>query len=275
MTDNLKKNINLIKKKLSSFECNPKYSFFFKILICALVFIPFNFAMASPEFEAIKILPTKEGGQSYTVTLQILALMTSFTFLPAFLMMMTSFARIVIVLSFMRQALGTMQTPSNQIIVALSLFLTMFIMGPVFDRIHSDAIQPYLDEKITFPQAFEKAAIPMRSYMLKQTRESDIALFLRVSGRNKAINTPDEIPFTILIPAYSISELKTAFQIGFLIFIPFLVIDLVVASTLMAMGMMMLSPMMISLPFKLMLFVMIDGWSLIIGTLTSSFYLGP
>jgi len=196
--------------------------------------------------------------------------MTALSFIPAAVILMTSFTRIIIVFSILRQALGLQQTPSNQILTGMALFLTMFIMAPVFDRVNKDALQPYLAETLTAQQAVEKAQVPIKDFMLAQTRTSDLELFMRLSKRTD-IATPDQAPLTILVPAFVTSELKTAFQIGFMIFIPFLIIDLVVASVLMAMGMMMLSPLIISLPFKIMLFVLVDGWALIIGTLASSF----
>lgn len=244
------------------------------ILILFLALLPEISIFAAPDFEAIKITQTEGGGQTYTVTLQVLMLMTVMSFIPAMLLTMTAFVRITIVLHFIRQALGTMQTPSNQVLVALALFLTFYIMKPVFDRIHDDAVLPYLEDKITMQQAVLKGAVPLRGFMLNQTRETDLALFIKISRHAEEFKDAADVPFSILIPAFIISEIKTAFQIGFLIFIPFLIIDLVVATTLMSMGMMMLSPMMISLPFKLMLFVMIDGWSMVIGTLTASFYMG-
>ena len=189
---------------------------------------------------------------------------------PAFVMLMTSFTRIIIVFSILRQALGLQQTPSNQILTGMALFLTLFIMAPVFDKVNQQALQPYLAEKMTAQDAIDKAQGPIKDFMLSQTRSSDLELFMRLSKRTD-IATPDQAPLTILVPAFVTSELKTAFQIGFMIFIPFLIIDLVVASVLMAMGMMMLSPLIISLPFKIMLFVLVDGWALIIGTLASSF----
>tara|TARA_B100000795_G_scaffold257614_1_gene231006 strand:- start:1194 stop:1958 length:765 start_codon:yes stop_codon:yes gene_type:complete len=212
-----------------------------------------------------------DGQQEYSLTLQILALMTLLTMLPALLLMMTSFARIIIVLSILRQALGTNQTPPNQVLLGLALFLTLFIMAPVFTQINDEAIQPYLNDQSDFMQAFEVAQQPLREFMLKQTRESDIELFAQISGQQE-LDGPETVPMQLLIPAFLTSELKTAFQIGFLLFVPFVVIDLVVASVLMSMGMMMLSPMMISLPFKIMMFVLIDGWALILGTLAGSFY---
>jgi len=211
-------------------------------------------------------------GQTYTVTLEILALMTMLTLLPAILLMMTSFTRIIIVLSILRQALGTAQTPSNQIILGLALFLTLFIMSPVLDQAYQLAIEPYLNGSMSAIDAMRVATEPFKTFMLAQTRETDIRMFADIAGVTE-IESPEKTPLTLLMPAFVTSELKTAFQIGFLIFIPFVVIDLVVASVLMSMGMMMLSPMIISLPFKLMLFVLVDGWALIMGTLASSFML--
>ena len=212
-----------------------------------------------------------EGKQEYSLTLQILALMSLLTMLPALLLVMTSFTRIIIVLSILRMAIGTNQTPPNQVLLGLALFLTLFIMAPVFSQINDEAIQPYLNDQADFVQAFEVAQQPLREFMLKQTRESDIELFAEISGQQE-LDGPESVPMQLLIPAFLTSELKTAFQIGFLLFVPFVVIDLVVASVLMALGMMMLSPMMISLPFKIMMFVLIDGWALILGTLANSFY---
>ncbi len=212
-------------------------------------------------------------GQTYSVTLEILALMTLLTLLPAILLMMTSFTRIIIVLSILRQALGTAQTPSNQIILGLALFLTLFVMSPVFDQVYVVALTPYLDGSLTAIDALREATEPFKTFMLAQTRETDIRMFAEIAGVTE-IESPEQTPLTLLMPAFVTSELKTAFQIGFLIFIPFVIIDLVVASVLMSMGMMMLSPMIISLPFKLMLFVLVDGWALIMGTLASSFLLG-
>ena len=225
---------------------------------------------AIPGLPAFTVSTDSDGNEEYTVTLQILAVMTMLTFLPALLMMMTSFTRIIIVFAILRQALGLQQSPSNQILVGLSLFLTLFIMKPVFDQANADALQPYLNQEISAQQALASASRPFHSFMLAQTRETDIALFVGIAG-NPSINTPEETPFSILVPAFITSELKTAFQIGFIIFIPFLVIDIVVASVLMAMGMMMLSPLIVSLPFKIMLFVLVDGWAMIIGTLAASF----
>ena len=219
---------------------------------------------------AITLSNTPDGQQEYSVSLQILLIMTALSFIPAFVILMTSFTRIIIVFSILRQALGLQQTPSNQLLTGMALFLTMFIMAPVFDRVNQDALQPYLKEQMTAQQAIDKAQGPLKDFMLAQTRQSDLDLFMRLSKRTD-IAGPDQVPLTILVPAFVTSELKTAFQMGFMIFIPFLIIDMVVASVLMAMGMMMLSPLIISLPFKIMLFVLVDGWALIMGTLASSF----
>lgn len=227
---------------------------------------------AAPGIPALTVEPAGDG-ETYTLTLQTLILMTGLTLLPSALMMMTSFTRIIITLSILRTALGTQQAPSSQILIGLALFLTLFIMQPVFSKIYETAIAPYMDEQIGAETALERAKLPLQDFMLNQTREDDIGLFLNLSGTDN-IDSPESVPFTVLVPAFVTSELKTAFQIGFLLFIPFLIIDLVVASVLMAMGMMMLSPMIISLPFKLMLFVLVDGWSLVLGTLAGSFYQG-
>ncbi len=221
--------------------------------------------------EALSITTQGDGSQTYTLTLQVLLLMTALTVLPAIMLAMTSFTRIIIVLAILRQALGTAQTPSNQILVALALFMTFFIMSPVADKVYVDAVKPYLDEKLDVNTALARAAVPVRGFMFEQTRESDITLFTEMSG-HETFKDKDDVPFAILAPSFITSELKTAFQIGFLIFLPFLIIDLVVASVLMSMGMMMLSPLIISLPFKIMLFVLVDGWALIVGTLAASFY---
>lgn len=225
---------------------------------------------ALPGVPAVHVKSNPDGSQDYTVTLQILAVMTALTLLPSFLMMMTAFTRIVIVLAILRQALGLQTTPSNQILMGMALFLTIFIMQPVLNRVNEVALQPYLNEEITSVDALQRASKPFHAFMLKQTRESDVALFMRISN-TPAVQTPQDVPFFVLAPAFLTSELKTAFQIGFVLFIPFLIIDLVVASVLMAMGMMMLSPVIISLPFKIMLFVLVDGWALLFGSLAASF----
>jgi flagellar biosynthetic protein FliP len=228
-------------------------------------------AFAETGIPAFTSTPAAGGGQTYSLSLQTLILLTSLTFLPAVLLMMTAFTRIIIVLSLLRQALGTLQSPPNQVLIGLSLFLTFFVMAPVFDRINNEALQPYLADQMNVMQALEKGSGPLKEFMLKQTRQEDLALFVKLS-KTPPLQGPEAVPLKVLVPAYVISELKTAFQIGFVIFIPFLIIDMVVASVLMSMGMMMLSPVTISFPFKLMLFVLVDGWNLIIGSLMQSFY---
>jgi len=227
-------------------------------------------AIAEPSaLSAVTVTTSASGDQEYSVTLQVLAFMTALSFLPAMLILMTSFTRIVIVMSILRQALGLQSSPSNQVINGIALFLTFFIMAPVFDRINETALQPYLNEEMNIVQALEQGKKPMMKFMLSQTRLKDLETFMEIADIQ--VDTPEEVPITVLIPAFVTSELKTAFQIGFMLFIPFLIIDLVVASILMAMGMMMLSPMIISLPFKLMLFVLVDGWNLVMGSLANSF----
>ena len=248
-----------------------KLAFKAVLLMVVAWLVPLHGVYAESGLQAVTVTTAANGQESYSVSIQILILMTVLTFLPAALMMMTSFTRIIIVLSIMRQALGLMQAPSSQTLIGLSLFLTFFIMAPVFDRINTEALQPYLNEKMTIQDAAVAAGKPLRHFMFGQTREKDIMTFSKIAGHDKFASHA-EVPFSILVPAFVTSELKTAFQIGFLLFIPFLIIDLVVASVLMSMGMMMLSPMVISLPFKIMLFVLVDGWNLIIGTLASSFY---
>lgn len=210
--------------------------------------------------------------EGYSLTIQVLALMTALTLLPALVLMMSSFTRIIIVLSILRQALGTAQTPPNQVLIGLSLFLTAFVMAPVMTISYEAGLSPYLDGELQIEEAWDRGMEPIREFMLGQTRESELELFVELSNRTD-IEAPEDVSTAILVPAFITSELKTAFQIGFLVFIPFVIIDLVVASILMSMGMMMLSPMLVSLPFKIMLFVLIDGWSLLIGTLAGSFYL--
>ena len=217
------------------------------------------------------VTPAPGGAQTYSVSLQVLVVMTLLSFLPAALIMMTSFTRIIVVLAILRQGLGTAQTPSNQILIGIALFLTFFVMSPVFTQAYDQGIKPYLDGRIPAQTAIVDAAKPFKTFMLHQTRESDLALFAKIAHHGKFEN-PQAVPFSLLVPAFVTSELKTAFQIGFLLLIPFLIIDLVVASVLMSMGMVMLSPMIISLPFKLMLFVLVNGWALVMGTLAASFY---
>ena len=206
----------------------------------------------------------------YSLSLQLLALMTTLSLLPSLLLMMTSFVRIIIVMSILRQALGTGQTPPNNVLVGISLFLTLFIMTPVFNDVYQNAVVPYMEQGMRFDKALAAAEAPLRGFMTKQTREDDIALFMQMTRKGDVASAAD-VPFTTLVPAFITSELKSAFTIGFLIYIPFVVIDLIVASVLMSMGMAMLSPMMISMPFKLMLFVLVDGWSLLMGSLAASF----
>ena len=240
------------------------------LTLALLMAAPLALAADPLSIPAITLSNGANGQQEYSVSLQILLIMTALSFIPAFVILMTSFTRIIIVFSILRQALGLQQTPSNQLLTGMALFLTLFIMAPVFDRVNKDALQPYLNEQIIAQEALDRAQVPIKDFMLAQTRQSDLELFMRLSKRTD-IATPEQAPLTILVPAFVTSELKTAFQIGFMIFIPFLIIDMVVASVLMAMGMMMLSPLIISLPFKIMLFVLVDGWALIMGTLAGSF----
>ncbi|AQW30979.1 flagellar type III secretion system pore protein FliP [Ralstonia syzygii subsp. celebesensis] len=233
-------------------------------LLCAA---PAVFAQAQP---GLPLLTGTAGGQSYSLPVQTLVFLTSLGFLPAILLMMSSFTRIIIVLSLLRHALGTQTTPPNQVLIGLALFLTFFVMSPVLDKVYTDAYVPLRDSKISVEQALDTAATPMRQFMLKQTREPDLALFAKM-GNLPPIASPDQVPMRALIPAFVTSELKTAFQIGFAIFIPFLVIDIVVAAVLMSMGMMMVTPSIFSLPFKIMLFVLVDGWHLLLGSLAQSF----
>ena len=241
-----------------------------KWLVLLLLILP-GIAIAETGIPAFTSTPAPGGGQSYSLSLQTLILLTSLTFLPAVLLMMTAFTRIIIVLSLLRQALGTLQSPPNQVLIGLSLFLTFFVMAPVFDKINNEALQPYLADQMNVMQALEQGSGPLKQFMLQQTRQEDLALFVKLS-KTPPLQGPEAVPLKVLVPAYVISELKTAFQIGFVIFIPFLIIDMVVASVLMSMGMMMLSPVTISVPFKLMLFVLVDGWNLLIGSLVQSFY---
>lgn len=240
-----------------------------RLLLLALVIAP-GLVWAAPGLPAFTSTPGAGGSTNYSFAIEMLLLLTSLTFLPAMLLMMTSFTRIVIVFSLLRQAIGTMQAPPNQVVVGLALFLTFFIMAPVFEKIHEVAWQPYANNQINFVEAVERGSVPLKGFMLKQTREEDLALFVKLSN-HPPLQTPEQTPMKILVPAYVISELKTAFQVGFIVFIPFLIIDLVVASVLMSMGMMMLSPMLVSLPFKLMLFVLADGWNLLIASLVQTY----
>ena len=210
------------------------------------------------------------GSASYSVPIQTLLFFTALSFLPAVLLLMTGFTRIVIVLGLLRQALGTQAAPPNQVVIGLSLFLTFFVMGPTLDKVYAEAYQPFSENKIAFEEALKRGEVPMRAFMLKQTRQSDVALFAKLAKIDASVKSAD-VPFKVLVPAFVTSELKSAFQIGFLIFIPFLIIDMIVASVLMSLGMMMLSPVLVALPFKLMLFVLADGWNLLLGSLAASF----
>lgn len=227
-------------------------------------------ASAVIDLPAVTMTTDADGSENYSISIQVLAVMTVITLLPSLVIMMTAFTRIVIVFAILRQAIGMQQTPSNQILVGIALFLTIFVMAPVFEEVYQFAIEPYMEESLAPGDALETASQPFRAFMLEQTRESDLDMFMRLSEHDD-VDSLDEVDFFVLVPAFMTSELKTAFQIGFMLFIPFLIIDMVVASVLMSMGMMMLSPLIISLPFKIMLFVLVDGWVMIMGTLASSF----
>ena len=241
-----------------------------KIILLITLYLFSNILFAAPGLEAITVEADQNGGQTYSLSLQALALMTGLTMLPAIMLTMTSFTRVIVVLAILRQAIGTAQTPSNQILLGLALFISLFIMSPVLHEIFENSAMPYYNEQINAGEALEKAREPITEFMLSQTREDDISMFMEMSG-TAAVEDPMDVPLSVLLPSFITSELKTAFQIGFLVFIPFLIIDLVIASVLMSMGMMMLSPLIISLPFKLMLFVLVDGWSMIVGSLAASF----
>ncbi|WP_440875244.1 flagellar type III secretion system pore protein FliP [Thalassotalea sp. PLHSN55] len=239
-----------------------------KLLLLVTLLIGFT----APAYADLTLFSMSEGGvkQEYSVKLQILLMMTALSLLPAMLLMLTSFTRIIVVLAILRQALGLQQTPPNKVLIGIALTLTILIMKPVWTDIHQNAFIPYDNEEISLNQAVNIAKVPLQNFMLAQTRETDLEQMLKIANE-PALAPGQEIPFVVLMPAFVLSELKTAFQIGFMLFIPFLVIDLVVASVLMAMGMMMLSPLIISLPFKLMVFVLVDGWAMTVGTLTASF----
>ncbi|MCL7462247.1 flagellar type III secretion system pore protein FliP [Pseudomonas sp. NW5] len=239
------------------------------LLLASLLLPQLALAQTLPAFTSQALA---DGSQQWSLSLQTLLLLSSMAFLPALLLMMTSFTRIIIVLSLLRTAMGTQSAPPNQVLLGLALFLTLFIMSPVLSKVHESAWQPFSRDEINFEQFLETGSQPLREFMLAQTREPDLALFARLAGLEE-LEGPEQVPLQVLMPAFVTSELKTAFQIGFTIFIPFLVIDLVVASVLMALGMMMVPPATISLPFKLMLFVLVDGWQLLLGSLAQSFYL--
>ena len=239
-----------------------------RLLLLSLLLLP---ALAAAQaLPALTSTPVAGGGTQWSLSIQTLLLMTGLTFLPALMLMMTSFTRIIIVLSLLRHALGTQTAPPNQVLVGLALFLTFFIMAPVADKIYNDAYLPLAENKIDFMQALERGAIPLHGFMMRQTREPDLTLFTKIAKLPKPASA-DQVPMRVLIPAFVTSELKTAFQIGFIVFIPFLIIDMVVASVLMSMGMMMLPPVVVSLPFKLIFFVLVDGWSLVAGSLVQSY----
>jgi flagellar biosynthetic protein FliP len=239
-------------------------------VLLVLSMMPLALAQDAASIEVLRAAPVAGGGQAYSLTLQALGLVTLLTLLPAIILSMTAFTRVVIVLGVLRQAMGTASTPPNQVIVGLALFITFFVMAPTFDEVQRVALTPYVEDKIPFEEALDRGIVPMKRFMLAQTRESDLKLFMDL-GKIEAVQEPLATPLHVLLPAFITSELRTAFTIGFLIFIPFLVIDVIVASVLMAMGMMMVSPIMISLPFKLLLFVLVDGWALIVGSLAASF----
>jgi flagellar biosynthetic protein FliP len=226
-------------------------------------------ALAAPELPLATVTGADGAADTYSVNIQILVLMTMLALLPSLVIMMTAFTRIIVVFAILRQALGLQQTPSNQILIGLAMFLTIFVMMPVLQQVNELAIEPYMAETLAPEDALTAASEPIRQFMLGQTREADLAMFMDLAGHEA--ETPEDVNFFVLVPAFMTSELKTAFQMGFMIFIPFLVIDLIVASVLMSMGMMMLSPLIISLPFKIMLFVVVDGWVMIMGTLATSF----
>jgi flagellar biosynthetic protein FliP len=244
------------------------------VLTCLLFLVLPASAQVAPAGTGGATLPLlvgqSAGATSYSVPVQTLLFFTALSFLPAVLLLMTSFTRIVIVLSLLRQALGTQAAPPNQVVIGLSLFLTFFVMAPTLDKVYSDAYKPYADNEIAFEEALKRGESPVREFMLKQTRQADVMLFARLAKVDPAVKAAD-VPFKVLVPAFVTSELKSAFQIGFLVFLPFLIIDMIVASVLMSLGMMMLSPVLIALPFKLMLFVLADGWNLLIGSLAASF----
>lgn len=238
--------------------------------VAALALLAQSGVLAQSGGQLPLLIGSGPSGMSFSVPIQTLLFFTALSFLPAILLMMTSFTRIVIVLSLLRQALGTQSAPPNQVIIGLSLFLSFFVMGPTLDKVYNEAYLPYTNSAMPFEQALSKAESPMRQFMSKQTRQSDLALFAKLAKLEPGA-TAESVPMRVLVPAFVTSELKSAFQIGFMIFIPFLVIDIVVASVLMSLGMMMLSPVLVALPFKLMLFVLADGWNLLIGSLAASF----
>jgi len=260
-----------VDRRLNAFRVLRGATITWRLLALAAALVALPAAAEPTGLPAFTSTPGPGGSATYTLSIQTLLLLTALTFLPAVILMMTGFTRIIIVLSMLRHALGTPSAPPNQVLIGLALFLTLFVMSPAIDRIYQDAYLPYAENKIGTDEALSRASIPLKDFMLRQTRQSDLALFGKIA-RAEDIESPQDVPLRVLIPAYVTSELKTAFQIAFLVFIPFLIIDMVVASVLMSMGMMMLSPVIISLPFKLMLFVLVDGWHLLIGSLVRSFH---
>ena len=266
-------NSNAMLSKLRSLKKSLAISSVLTLITGLILFLlPTQSIAANLDISAFTVKTNPDGTQDYSLSLQVVILMTLLSFLPSILVMMTSFTRIVIVLAILRQAIGLQTSPSNQVLIGIAFFMTIFVMTPVFDDMYTQAIEPYMNDKIQARDAFEIAQKPLHKFMLDQTRMTDLNAFSEFA--NIKIDKLENVPMRVVIPAFIVSELKTAFQIGFMLFLPFLIIDLVVASILMAMGMMMLSPMIVSLPFKLMLFVLVDGWSLIMGTLMSSFGLG-
>ena len=249
----------------------------FKITIFAVITTLLNLSPAISQelsltsgLPALNVFDDGNGGATYSLSLQILALMTFLTVLPSLVLGMTSFTRVIIVLSILRQAMGTQQTPPNQVLIAIALFLTFFIMAPTFNELNKVAISPYLDGKMSAEMALSSGSNTMKTFLVKNTSENDLVMFADMAGDEK-YNTPEDVPLSVLLPAFITSELKTAFQIGFLLFLPFLVIDMVIASILMSLGMMMLSPMLVALPFKLLLFVLVDGWAMTVGSLAATY----
>ena len=237
---------------------------------CAPLLLLVPLPVLAQAMPALTSTPAGGGGTQYSLSVQTLLLLTSLSFIPAVILMMTSFTRIIIVMSLLRHALGTQTSPPNQVMVGLSLFLTFFIMAPVADKVYIEAWQPLSENRINFNEAIDRATVPVKGFMLKQVREADLNLFSKLA-KTPRVDKAEELPMRVVIPAFVTSELKTAFQIGFIVFIPFLIIDMVVASVLMSMGMMMMSPAIVALPFKIMLFVLVDGWNLLIASLVQSF----
>lgn len=250
-------------------------NFIFKTIFMSAFFLSMEKVVyAAPQIPipSLQFIQPAKSPQETALTLQIILLLTVLSLAPSLLIMMTSFTRIIIVLSFVRNGLGVQQVPPNQVLIGLALFMTIFVMAPVWSNINTQALQPYMKQEISTEEALERAQVPLRDFMFRQTREKDLALFVHYSKIKGQVKTLDDIPTYVLIPAFIISELKTAFQMGFVIFIPFLVIDMIVSSTLMSMGMLMLPPIMISLPFKILLFVMVDGWNLVVNSLLAGFH---